>query len=791
MEDGGPEPPEPPSFGAHLLKGKLGETINEVIVASPSEILKNTLTLVKKHNMNHTEHVNILKLINSIFRSAVVPDTSYLVDKLYMTSSDYNIYFFCYNCKVLLPNVNTEDGEDEEDNSSDEEGNETTEETIPEGSVKCRKCKSINVVDDLTKAHFFVIWDLVPKIQLLFKDPEIAEQLIDVRDFISAVSKEKFKDLHDAEVYRKYANSLHIEAGVIYFSAVMCVDGSPLYKSSSHEIWPMFFELLELPPLVRMGNLLLGGLWFGKDKPNFDLFFDPMVKKLHRLSEVGAKIQILNEEKLCKLHMIGVCVDSGARGSVQGIHTFSGEAGCNFCLHVGEIEAEGTSVRKYDYLEEPAPLRTQAQMERDAAEVVRMRPTTPRARKPHINGVIKASPLLAVPHLHIVDGQVADYLHAACLGVCRQMLKIWLESTDRVLQEDGRPPDYYIGSPLNLEAMNAKFKLLCPPVEVRKCVRDFDDVENWKGRELENFILYYSLPVLYGTLPDRHVRHWGLFVDSMHLLLKSEVTVEDIREADIKLNELCRDLKGLYPYPGIPLKHMTFNVHLLLHFAANCLRWGPMWCVCSYSFEKGNGSLKNALHAERGIANQILRRLGQDESYSFLTHNIRTPRSENLTKEVQNNKAKNCMYANDATLFGRKGSFLPNEEEMWLLREADLQDKSLSHFTKMVIDKCCYTSSSHRKPDAAHNNSFFTLKNSSEYMLLKKIIYCQETRNVFVLASKVHTEDWAFSKTMKIIEVVEDEVHLFPSAALKTVCFQSEVDDNAFITEVPNVMNVF
>ena len=787
VEDAGPEPLEPPSFGAHLVKGKLGETISEVIVASPSEVLKNSLTLVKKHNLNHTEHVNIMKLVNSIFRTAVVPDTSYLVDKLYMTNSGYDIYFFCHHCKALLCFENNE-----EEREHDEENETADEDTIQEGALKCRKCKTINVVDDLTKARFFVIWDPMQKIELILKDPKIAKQLIDVRNFVSAVPKQKYKDLHDAEVYRKYANSLVIEEGVVYLSGVVSVDGSPVFNSSSQEIWPMFLQLNEFPPLERMGNLILIGLWFGKDKPSFDLFFDPVVKKLHKLSEAGAKIKISNEEKLCKLHVIGACVDSGARGSVQGIHTFSGEAGCNFCLHPGELEAEGRSVRKYDYLEEPAPLRTQAQMERDAAEVANMRPTTRTARKPHVNGVIKASQLLAVPRFPIVAGFILDYLHAKCLGVCRQMIKIWLESSDEVLKDDqGRHPDYYIGSPFNLETMNARFKQLCPPIEVRKCVRNFEDVEHWKGRECENFILYYSLPVMCGTLPDRYLRHWGLFVDSLHLLLKSEVTVEDIRQADINLNEFCRDLKHLYPYPRIPLKHMTFNVHLLIHFAANCLRWGPLWSVSGYSFEGGNGILKNIIHAERGISNQIIRHLCQDEAHNFLSHEIRSPRSENFTKEVQCNTAKNCVYGNDAELFGRCGNFLPNDDELWMLRQAELEYKSFSLFAKMVVNHCCYTASSQRKRGAAHNNSFITLKHSLDYMLLKKIIYCQETCDAYVLVSEVHTEDWTLCKSMKIIEVIEDEVHLFPSSSLKSVCFQSEVDGIPYIVEVPNVMNIF
>ncbi|KAE8741497.1 hypothetical protein FOCC_FOCC012982 [Frankliniella occidentalis] len=58
----------------------------------------------------------------------------------------------------------------------------------------------------------------------------------------------------------------------------------------------------------------------------------PVVDHLTKFSE-GFATELGNpaEEVLIKVFMIGICVDSGARGAVQGINSYSGYYSCNWC----------------------------------------------------------------------------------------------------------------------------------------------------------------------------------------------------------------------------------------------------------------------------------------------------------------------------------------------------------------------------------------------------------------------------------------------------------------------------
>lgn len=55
--------------------------------------------------------------------------------------------------------------------------------------------------------------------------------------------------------------------------------------SSKGSIWPIFLEVNELPPDIRMSNLLLGGLWFSDEQPPMDLFLAPFVDHIRTLSQ--------------------------------------------------------------------------------------------------------------------------------------------------------------------------------------------------------------------------------------------------------------------------------------------------------------------------------------------------------------------------------------------------------------------------------------------------------------------------------------------------------------------------
>jgi hypothetical protein len=64
--------------------------------------------------------------------------------------------------------------------------------------------------------------------------------------------------------------------------------------------------------------------------------------------------------------------------------------------------------------------------------------------------------------------------------------------------------------------------------------------------ELRAWLLYYSLPVLKGILPDDYYCHFALLSTSIYLLLQQPVTQQNLILADRQLEEFYCRLEDYY-----------------------------------------------------------------------------------------------------------------------------------------------------------------------------------------------------------------------------------------------------
>ncbi|KAL1419620.1 hypothetical protein MTO96_005112 [Rhipicephalus appendiculatus] len=62
-------------------------------------------------------------------------------------------------------------------------------------------------------------------------------------------------------------------------------------------IWPVQLLINELPPEQRMNKLVLAALWFGKEKPDMELFQGPFVDALNKLGEDGFLLEHEGKQK--------------------------------------------------------------------------------------------------------------------------------------------------------------------------------------------------------------------------------------------------------------------------------------------------------------------------------------------------------------------------------------------------------------------------------------------------------------------------------------------------------------
>ena len=130
-------------------------------------------------------------------------------------------------------------------------------------------------------------------------------------------------------------------------------------------------------------------------------------------------------------------------------------------------------------------------------------------------------PSVLSEHIDIVIHVVIDYMHCVLLGVVKQLLDMWLDSSNSSY-------DYYIG-PSKAKIVNEYLLNLKPPDNFRIHARSLFERAHWKASEYRAWLLYHSLPILVTILPGDYVHHYALLVCSMHVLLNDVITVEDLK----------------------------------------------------------------------------------------------------------------------------------------------------------------------------------------------------------------------------------------------------------------------
>ncbi|CAN7995241.1 unnamed protein product, partial [Ixodes pacificus] len=206
-------------------------------------------------------------------------------------------------------------------------------------------------------------------------------------------------------------------------------------------------------------------------------------------------------------------------------------------------------------------------------------------------GVKGPSIVMELPRFDIVAGFIPDYMHCACLGVLRQLFKLWLDSEHHLSA-------WYIGT--RVASLNKLLLALCPPVEITRTPRKFEERSYWKASELRAFILFYGYVVLKPVLPRKYFKHYVLFAYGIYLLVQKNVSKLDICHSRALLETFVMQIGRLYEK-----QHMSFNVHQLVHLVDSVEAWGPLWATSCFPFEGKNAVLLSYISGTRGVAEQI------------------------------------------------------------------------------------------------------------------------------------------------------------------------------------------
>lgn len=143
------------------------------------------------------------------------------------------------------------------------------------------------------------------------------------------------------------------------------------------------------------------------------------------------------------------------------------------------------------------------------------------------------------------------------------------------------------------------FKIL-PPHFLQRHPQCIDKLCHWKASELRSFFINLSLFILYDILKQEYFDNFLLLEQGVALLNSSSITNDDLVLANMLLDKFVRDIETLY---GV--RHMSHNMHMLLHLSRCVQNLGPLHMTSCYKFEDMNGRVLRFVHGSRHVALQI------------------------------------------------------------------------------------------------------------------------------------------------------------------------------------------
>ena len=426
---------------------------------------------------------------------------------------------------------------------------------------------------------------------------------------VSEPRNEFYRDIYDGRIYKKFVSSLPAEDRQSYVTLTFNADGASVFKSSTYSIWPIQLTLNEIPFRIRHDNPVVFGLWFGKDKPILSAFLEEFTRQMNVLSHSGIICKIGGMTKNIEVLTICACVDTVARAAMLCFIQFNGKYGCNWCLHPGvPVMHVKKKIQKYPILQENPKLR-------NINETLEHIDQSRNSIKP-VFGVKGRTPLWDLKGFDIFRCVIPDYMHCFLLGIGKQLAHAWFE-------EKNKP---YSLSNVNFATMDEYMKRFKVLSQITRLSRSLKERKKWKAREWENFILYFSLPLLHQFESfEKYSIHWSYFVEGMHLLLITEVSRSDIENADKIFKKFMAGVQDIYG-----AKAMTLNIHQLLHIVQSVIDFGLLWSHSCFGPESNNGKIVKKIKSAKGVINQICRSIMMSQSLIILKDKITDKESEVL-----------------------------------------------------------------------------------------------------------------------------------------------------------------
>ncbi|KAK3921082.1 Baculoviral IAP repeat-containing protein 1a [Frankliniella fusca] len=444
----------------------------------------------------------------------------------------------------------------------------------------------------------------------------ITKYLFECRDLASVIDKQHqrnsqedptgYKDVKDGSAYK----SLNVDRNKYDLNFIVNTDGVRIRKSSSKELWLIMICPVEVPVHLRKSFTVVVGVWYDTAKPNMNTFMRPLAKSMQLFSDRGIDWTHpqTGQTHMSKVILLMTVADAPARAMVQNLMRFNGKYGCNMC----EIKTTRTApvpnkkrIRVYQYKHDLV-LRTKDNMLRQAEQAL--------AQGRNVRGVKGPSVLNLVPSADCATSVIPEFMHSVLLGVEKQLVTLWAIT----------PGEWSVSR--HIPVIDKILSEIKHPDFVHRPSRSLNSFKFWKASDFYYFLLFESLIVLKGHLPEMYYQHYILFVKGIFLLLQGIISETDLEEANLLLRLFVNRFGNVYGE-----RALTHNVHQLCHLSLCVRRYGPLFANSAFPFEDINGLIAKRTHGCNQMDAEIVNNIRICQGIQMLRNIVNQQSDENPT----------------------------------------------------------------------------------------------------------------------------------------------------------------
>lgn len=549
------------------------------------------------------------------------------------------------------------------------------------------------------------------------------------------------KDLHDGVQFKKVQAKFQSKV----LSIIANTDGAAVFKTIYNKsIWPVYLQQNYLLPSKRFktSNMILAVIYFGPNEPNMKEIFYPLLLELSQIQKDGGIIVDRSGQKHTFMPILThCCCDLPAKCKVQGISSHSGYFACGYCLHPGTLiypkQQNYSKSKPYvRYTHSNNLTRTHTSF-LDAYKQFQFKP---------ILGIRNISCMVAAEEFDLVYGFNIDYMHCVLLGAMKKLMDLWLNSRNHM-------EEYYIKK-RHQHIFDKRICAIKPTTDIGVQPLSVFNRSNYKAKTYRLMLLFYVRCCLPGCLDKKFIDNFELLSSAIYILLGEKITSEDIRQAEIKLQNFVESFEALYG------KHsVTMNIHLMKHIAEGVRQSGPLWCQSAFSFESNNGVFVRSNNAKLNIL--------QSMAWKYTIK----PTIESALDEV---------IKNDVIL-KEKFVIQSDSTDHRLLESQGFQNlEKISTFKVLKMNSRKFSSIMAKSLQTA--DYFIELVEGKIGAV--KFFILTENKNVYVLLEEFMTIE-IFSHIRQIQSTNKTQIYSLNSIKLKLILI--EVEGKKFVSSLPNM----